>query len=209
MKASVHPTPQGNTSWWIWGDYPRFPPPSPPLLCSGWCVCGVVVEGWSNDWCISILVGNYAHLKLKLLFNKKNSRTISTWAVVSKTRQKIKPKIVPDVLWRLQDFYKICNNRCSVYKVHLFRTHSKKILKMTSWDIWAKENFTVETPLFTVGFTSVNAPGILAVVYYSTFCLKNVVIALFSVLKSLPISLHTVGLMASYIPKINYTITEK
>ena len=25
VKASVHPTTQGNTSWWIWGDYPCFP----------------------------------------------------------------------------------------------------------------------------------------------------------------------------------------
>ena len=26
VKVSVHPTPQGNTSWCIWGDYPCFPP---------------------------------------------------------------------------------------------------------------------------------------------------------------------------------------
>ena len=25
VKGSVHPTPQGNTSWWIWEDCPRFP----------------------------------------------------------------------------------------------------------------------------------------------------------------------------------------
>ena len=25
VKGSVHPTPQGNTSWWTWGDCPRFP----------------------------------------------------------------------------------------------------------------------------------------------------------------------------------------
>ena len=32
VKASVHPTPQGNTSWWIWGDSPVMP----RVVCVGW-----------------------------------------------------------------------------------------------------------------------------------------------------------------------------
>ena len=29
VKGSIHPVSQGNTSWWIWGDYPHFPPTMP------------------------------------------------------------------------------------------------------------------------------------------------------------------------------------
>ena len=37
VKVSAHPAPQGNTSWWIWGDYSHVP--------QEW-------EG-ANDWCIT------------------------------------------------------------------------------------------------------------------------------------------------------------
>ena len=41
--------PQGNTSWWIWGDYRHFP----PAMLGG--------EG-SNDWCITT-ISQWHHLK--------------------------------------------------------------------------------------------------------------------------------------------------
>ena len=41
VKASICPAPQGNTSWWIRGDCPRFPPGiqrlSPNLLKAWFC----------------------------------------------------------------------------------------------------------------------------------------------------------------------------
>ena len=60
------PPPQGNTSWWIWGDYSHFPPAMPRVGGRGskWLV-HYVRQVWLRTWRYCIVWLNYS---LMLLF---------------------------------------------------------------------------------------------------------------------------------------------